>query len=101
MAITGPYEFTKVMVDGAPESQGVYVLIHGGDIIYIGRAAGSGVSIRSRLQNHLAGIEGHCTQAADQYAWEIRPDPVQAEIDYLTEYRTRYGRLPRCNDRIG
>ena len=51
------YGFTAFNVNAAPASHGVYVLYDSTGIIYIGRAAGDGVTIRSRLQSHLHGNE--------------------------------------------
>ena len=56
------YPFTEANVNKSPEERGVYQLLDGDVIIYYGRAAGDGVTIRSRLQSHRNGSEGKCTQ---------------------------------------
>jgi hypothetical protein len=93
------YDFTPENINNAPDAHGVYVLLEHGSIIYIGRAAGDGVTICSRLQDHYRGDEG--TQHATQYRREVSSNPVLREFELLTEFKRRYGRLPRCNQRIG
>ena len=58
------YEFTDENVAEAPAKHGVYQLEENGTITYIGRASGTGVTIRSRLQSHKSGAEGRCTAIA-------------------------------------
>ena len=101
MAISDHYYFQQGMVDLVPTVQGVYFLWQGDELIYIGRAVGEGVSIKSRLNGHLAGRDGPCTQAATTFTYEARLDGKAAEVSYLNGYHRRMGRLPRCNDRIG
>ncbi len=95
------YGFTKNNVDQAPEEHGVYALYDGDALIYYGRAAGDGVTIRSRLQDHQAGREGKCTQGATAYRREVNSKPVSREKELLEEFQRQNGRLPRCNERIG
>ena len=102
MPIAGSlYDFTKDNVDQSPDEHGVYALYDGQELIYYGRAAGYGVTIRSRLQDHYAGREGRCTQGADGYRREVTDTPIMREKELLEEYQRVYGRLPRCNERIG
>lgn len=95
------YPFTKALVDDAPDTHGVYKLFDDVELIYIGAASGSGVTIRSRLQRHYAGAEGNCTKQATWYDWTITPYPLLLEEDLLRNYKATFGRLPRCNQRIG
>jgi len=95
------YPFVPNFVNVAPLEHGVYLLFAFGELIYIGRAFGLGVTIRSRLQSHLAGWEGPCTQAATDFSWLISFTPATDEAMLLAEYKRQHGRLPRCNDRIG
>lgn len=95
------YNFNHIMVNSSPENHGVYALWQNGTLIYYGRAHGVGVSIRSRLKSHLSGSEGYCTQQATHYQWEMCQDPVMREKQLLESYKSQYGRLPRCNERIG
>ena len=103
MPLTGDrYPFTNENIAQAPARHGVYQLEEGNDITYIGRAAGDGVTIRSRLQSHKNGNEGRCTQVARHCRWEVTETPRSREVALLEEYkRTHFGRLPRCNERVG
>lgn len=100
MPISGnSYAFTKENVDKAPAKHGVYQLEQGGNVTYVGRAAGDSVTIRSRLQSHQRGDEGPCTKAAARYKREVTDRPVAREKELLEEFRRQHGRFPRCNDR--
>ena len=102
MLTTSRYPFNTGNVNFAPESAGVYGLYDAaGNPIYFGRAQGGGTSIRGRLKDHLAGHEGKCTQGAASFAWEACSDPVRREQEILTQHAKLYGRLPKCNDRVG
>ncbi len=101
MTASKKYKFTKDNVDNAPDEQGVYALFDEQEVIYYGRAKGENVTIRSRLQSHLAGREGVCTKKATHYQREVTTAPVSREKQLLEEYDLVHGRLPRCNERIG
>ena len=93
------YKFTKENVDNAPDEHGVYILYDNSTLIYIGRAAGEGVTIRSRLQSHKSGNEGACTTNASHYKREITSSPIGREKELVQEYKDSHnGELPRCND---
>ena len=91
------FPFTGVLVAAAPEEAGVYILWQDEEIIYIGRAAGRGTTIRSRLVDHFSGREGPCTRHTTHYSWELSRDPSAREAQLLEEYRTSFRRVPRCN----
>lgn len=93
------YQFTKKNVDSAPAQKGVYELYRNNACTYIGRAAGEGVTIRSRLQSHFSGSEGPCTKNSSHYKREVCSNPVQREEQLLQEFYQVHGRLPACNDR--
>ena len=95
------YPATDDNINKSPESAGVYALYEGELLIYYGRAQGGSVTIRSRLQSHKRGDEGRCTQAMTHYAREVCSNPVTREVELLNEYKAIYGRLPRCNERVG
>ena len=95
------YDFTKKNVDLAPEEHGVYALYDRSELIYYGRAAGTNVTIRSRLQDHFSGSEGNCTKGATYYAREVAGNPEARETQLLEDYQAKYGWLPRCNERVG
>lgn len=102
MAIAAPLSgFTQQNIDRAPEEAGVYGLYDRHQAIYHGRAQGGDVTIRSRLIEHNAGHEGVCTQRATHFNYEITPAPAAREERLLHEHQALYGRLPRCNERIG
>ena len=99
MPISGDmHTFTWENIGNSPASHGVYALYDGGTTTYIGRASGTGVTIRSRLSSHKRGDEGSCTKAATHYRREVTEAPISRERELLTEYVSSYGRLPRCND---
>lgn len=101
MTFTQQFMFSAAIVAVAPDSAGIYLLYQHGELIYIGRATGGLTTIRSRLMDHMRGDCGPCTTIATHYAYEIRPDPIAAEVAYLAEFKRVNGVLPRCNDRIG
>ncbi len=102
MPISGDkYSFTEKNMDRAPVEAGVYALYDGDEIIYYGRATGDTVTIRSRLQDHLAGREGYCTKNATSYKRETTTRPVSREKELLEEHERTSGKLPRCNERTG
>ena len=93
--------FNAPNISLASASHGIYRLYDGNTLIYIGRAEGQGVTIRSRLQSHLNGHDGPCTQRATGFDYEVTHTPGLRESIELAAYSTTYGRLPRCNERIG
>jgi hypothetical protein len=94
----GPYPFAKQNVDVSPAQAGVYALYDGKGIIYFGRAQGGSVTIRSRLQSHLAGREGACTKGAAHYWYEVCSNPVTRERELLEWFKNKFKRLPGCNE---
>jgi hypothetical protein len=101
MAIRGDrFKFTKQNVDGSPNVGGVYALYISDELVYIGRALGVTTTIRSRLQDHLAGREG-ATSRATSYRREACRNPKTREKELLEEYEALHGKLPRYNERVG
>jgi len=100
MPITGDsYAFTKDNVDASPDAHGVYALYDGDVLIYYGRAAGTGVTIRSRLQRHFAGTDGPCTKKATCYRREQTENAAVREAELVEEYKkANKGKKPRCNE---
>ncbi len=92
------YSFTAENLDKAPNEAGVYALYDGDSLIYIGRAQGGSVTIRSRLKDHKAGRDGPCTKAATSYKREVTSQSVSREKELLDEYYNTNRRLPKCND---
>ncbi|HEX6690481.1 MAG TPA: hypothetical protein VF110_04965 [Burkholderiales bacterium] len=91
------FPFTGALVAAAPEEAGVYLLWQDDEIIYVGRAAGHGTTIRSRLVDHFSGREGPCTRDTTHYSWELSRDPAAREAQLLGEHKTSFLRAPRCN----
>jgi hypothetical protein len=91
------WPFTDAAVDLSPTAPGVYLLYKDGRLIYIG-AAVNGSGIRQELQGHLTGVHGACTSAATAFIYEPAADPLRLHRRYLAEHRSRYGRLPACNE---
>ena len=91
------FAFNYLLVSNAPALAGVYVLHQHGQVIYIGKAERS---IRTRLVSHFNGSEGPCTQSATHFEYELSSSPAAREKQLLQQYVARFGRLPRCNDRM-
>ena len=103
MPISGDfYLFDDDHIDGASNMRGVYALYYQADAdapVYIGRAAGAGVTIRTRLRAHKRGDAGKCTQRALWFKQEIDSYPVARERELIDEYKYAHeGHRPRCND---
>ncbi|HEY1287210.1 MAG TPA: hypothetical protein VGF58_02725 [Burkholderiales bacterium] len=97
MPIASPrYAFNAVMVAGAPPDPGVFALWENDELIYYGRALGSGATIQSRLREHLE-TGAHGTAGATHYGWEIAANPRVREAELLREFVRLHGRLPRGN----
>lgn len=93
------YTFSKENVNKSPDEHGVYALYDGDELIYYGRVQGKGVTIRSRLQCHLNGDEGSCTQRATGYMRERTERAAEREAELLAEFRrNNKGKQPRCNE---
>jgi excinuclease UvrABC nuclease subunit len=90
-----PLPFTADAITHAPELPGVYTLLRDGDIIYFGRADRS---LRARLESHLRGDEGPCTQRATHYETETTFSYLLREEQLIANYRERHGKLPPCNE---
>lgn len=86
------YRFTRLVIAGAPEDQGVYALWDGEELIYYGRG-----SIRARLMDHFQGRVDEQTRRATHYGWEIVEDPAAREAELLAEHQRVFGRPPRLN----
>lgn len=86
------YRFTRVVIAGAPDEQGVYALWDGEEVIYYGRGP-----IRSRLLDHFYGRVDETTRRATHYGWELCADPAAREAELIAEHRRVHGRPPRLN----
>ena len=89
--------FTKEYIETASNDKGIYYFYEGNEKTYIGS---SDHSIRSRLKDHKAGKEGPCTQNAHEFEEQWVANPKAQEQSELQVYKSFYGRLPKCNDRV-
>jgi hypothetical protein len=87
------------MIEYAPETAGVYGLLEGEDIIYIGKAVG-GMTIKTSLLLHQDGSFGDCTMKATAYTWEITRWPNARETELLAAFFRAHDRDPRCQAAI-
>jgi hypothetical protein len=91
------HALSEAGLSGAPDEPGVFWLFKSGALIFVGHARRS---LRARLLAHVRGEQGSCTGRADQYQWETSGTPTARARTLLAEYAARFGRLPRCNDRM-
>ena len=97
MGIDAPFHsFTDEEVNSATILNGVYALYDGSETIYFGKGEGA-EGIRDRLKAHKAGYEGNCTKGATYFNYETCFNPSQRESELLQEYKSLWGKLPRCN----
>ena len=101
------YPFTKSNLDKVPQTSDVNdvavdsqtinsrSLGINSDIIYIGSSA----NLHERLTDHYYTTDP-CIQQANQFAIETCSNYMSRERELLQWFRSKYGRLPRCNDRI-
>ena len=85
------YQFTRIVLAGAPNESGVYTLWKGDEVLYYGRASGA-TTIRSCLLQHY-----QLKVEATHYSWEMCRDPAQRELELLREHEDLFGRAPRLN----
>ena len=90
---TRRYRFTRIVIAGAPDDRGVFALWDREDIVYYGRADGSGSTIRSRLLDQYLSDPNRATH----YSWELCADPASRELELLREYEGAFGRPPKYN----
>lgn len=92
------YPFSWENINTSPNRHGVYALYNGYETVYIGRASGINVTIRSRMSDHKSGREGPGTQASSHYRREVTEAAISREKELLQEYVREHGRLPRFNE---
>jgi hypothetical protein len=81
------YNFSRVVLQGAPQAPGIYSLWEGDELVYCGRSS----AIRASLLEHLE------RSSATHYSWEVCPDPAAREAELLREHERIYGCPPREN----
>ena len=93
------HRFTNGNIAQSPTSDGVYVLSKYGEVIYIGKGEGAG-GVRNRLQAAKRG-DTRGVKTATSFQTERSKDAAKREKQLLEQYKNKYGKLPRQNDRIG
>ena len=89
--------FDAQRIAETPAAPGVYLLYRQHRLIYIGHAP-AGTTIRARLERHLRGEAGACTQAATEFDYETSAYADWLYRHYLAVYLDATGGLlPDCN----
>jgi hypothetical protein len=96
-----PIAFTEMNIKRAPTSTGIYALYDAAGVIYYGRAVGDGVTLRSRLMDHIAGRDNACTRGAKTFTWEACPDAEARDNALLAAFESANSGRPRCNVAAG
>ena len=89
------YSFNMSNLYFVPEESGIYCLGVNSNIIYIGRSG----NLHERLTNHY-NTGDPCIAQATRFAIEGCTNYVQREAQMLQWFRSKYGKLPACNERI-
>ena len=91
------HPFTRIHVDRAPETSGVYAILAGGEIAYFGAALGGADTIRRRLIEHLTGRRAPGPSSATAFLCEATDYPKTRACALLEEHRRNTRRLPLFN----
>lgn len=89
--------FTRQNVERAPARPGVYALYTDDGVAFYG-AAGRGETIRSRLADHLSGVESPGGTSAKYFNFEVTRFPLSRECALLEEHRRATWAVPPFND---
>jgi len=81
---TKKWRFIPMLVEDAPDSKGVYALWLDDEIIYLGHAAGTGNTIRSRLKQLLA-ERASASKRPTHYSWELCANPLEREKQLIEQ----------------
>ena len=93
------FSATHANLGSLPEQSGVFTLYEEGQMIFIGRADGSGHTLRSVVLDHKEGRNGACTQQFDHYTREATTNVALRYRELLQRHARKYHRFPKCNDR--
>ncbi len=88
-----------MVVSGAPDEPGVYMLLEEEEVIYYGCAVHCS-TIQSALYEILQRVrdgDGGCLQRVTRYSWEITHRPRLREAELLREHEQAHQHPPRCN----
>ena len=73
------------MIEGAPDTQGVYVLWDEHSPLGVGHALGHGDTIQSRLKKHLEHARTTRVALVTHYSWEICRNPLRRQQELESE----------------
>ncbi len=93
------FSATHSNLESLPEQSGVFTLYEEGQRLFIGRADGSGHTLRSVVLDHKEGRNGACTQRFDHYTREATTNVALRYRELLQRHARKYHRFPKCNDR--
>jgi hypothetical protein len=83
------WRFSQTVIEGAPDTQGVYVLWNEQSPLGVGHALGGGDTIQSRLRRHFEHAAASGMPLATHYSWEICREPLRREAELALELRLR------------
>lgn len=89
--------FTDTNISNAPNSDGVYGIYRGRELIYIGKGEGKD-GIKGRLKAAKRDTRG---KEATSFQVEKSKDAAWREEQVLKQYKRLHGKLPRYNDKVG
>jgi len=102
-ALHRKWRFARTVIEGAPNTRGVYVLWDGHAPLGVGHALGGDDTIQSRLRKHLEHAEAAGVPLATHYSWEMCRLPLLREQELVSELglRQRSGAACRGADDSG
>jgi len=85
-----------MMVEDAPNTKGVFALWANDELVYLGQAAGGGVTIHSRLWEHFTKRPAGDPKCPTHYSWEVCANPAEREKQLMEQLGYREG--PKTGD---
>jgi len=83
------WRFAETVIEGAPDTPGVYVLWNGHSPLGVGHALGGDDTIQSRLRKHLEHANAAGVPLATHYSWEMCRHPLLREQELVSELGLR------------
>jgi hypothetical protein len=83
------WRFVRTVIEGAPDTKGVYVLWDRHAPLGVGHALGGSDTIQSRLAKHYEHASAGGMPLATHYSWEICRDPVKREAELVADLGLR------------
>ncbi len=96
------YEWKEENVKRVTENPAVYELYENGELIYIGSTGNLNERFTGYLSSNFS--DDTCKRSTTAYKREYVSTEQLARTSEkiaLLEYRGKYGKLPRCNEKIG